>query len=78
MKAIYVHVELLKHPLIFFAILYNYSDLKLRYFSGLGLPLIVNIEFNWKLDENVTVNNAIFRRIQSYILSYDIKRKWTQ
>lgn len=47
----------------------HYSDLRRRYFSGLGLPLTVNILLNGKTDEDVTVNNAIFRRAQLYILA---------
>ena len=37
--------------------------------SSLGLPLTVNILLNGKPDENVIVNNAIFRRVQLYILA---------
>ncbi|MCG7878660.1 MAG: reverse transcriptase domain-containing protein [Candidatus Thiodiazotropha endolucinida] len=47
----------------------NYSDLRQRYFSGLGLRLTVDILLNGKTDENISVNNAIFRRVQLYILA---------
>ena len=47
----------------------HYCDLRQRYFSGLGLQLTVNILLNEKTDENITMNNAIFRRAQLYILA---------
>ena len=53
----------------FFLSCTHYSDLRQRYFSCLGLPLTVNILLNGKPDENVIVTNAIFRRVQLYILA---------
>ena len=47
----------------------RYSDLRQQYFSGLGLPLTVDILLNGNPNENVSVNNNIFRRVQLYILA---------
>ena len=47
----------------------NYNNIRQRYFSGLGLPLTVSILLNGKPEENLTVNNNIFRCVQLYILA---------
>ena len=47
----------------------NYNNIRQRYFSGLGLPLTVNILLNGKPEETLTVNNNIFRCVQLYILA---------
>ena len=47
----------------------RYSDLRQQYLSGLGLPLTVDILLNGNPNENVSVNNNIFRRVQLYILA---------
>ena len=44
----------------------RYNDLRQQYFSGLGLPLTVEILLNGNPNENVSVNNNIFRRVQLY------------
>ena len=47
----------------------RYNDLRQQYFSGLGLPVTVEILLNGNPNENVSVNNNIFRRVQLYILA---------
>ena len=47
----------------------NHSNARQRYFSGLGLPLTVNTLLNGKPEENLEVNNYIFRRVQLYIMA---------
>ena len=45
------------------------SGMRQQYFSGLGLQLTVDILLNGNPNENVSVNNNIFRRVQLYILA---------
>ena len=47
----------------------NYNNIRQRYFSGLGLPLTVSMLLNGNTEENLTVNNNIFRCVQLYILA---------
>ena len=47
----------------------NHNETSQRYFSGLGLPLTVNTLLNGKPEESLAVNNAIFRRVQLYIMA---------
>ena len=46
-----------------------HNETRQRYFSGLGLPLTVNALLNGKPEESLAVNNAIFRRVQLYIMA---------
>ena len=48
---------------------FDYNEIRQRYFSGLGLPLTVNPLLNGKPEEGLAVNNAIFRRVQLYIMA---------
>ena len=40
-----------------------------QYFSGLGHPLTVSILLCGNPEESLAVNNAIFRRVQLYIMA---------
>lgn len=47
----------------------HYNFLRQRYFSGLGHPLTVDLLLNGNPNENVAVNNTIFKSVQLYILA---------
>ena len=47
----------------------NYNEIRQQYFSGLGHPLTVSILLCGNPEESLAVNNAIFRRVQLYIMA---------